>query len=75
MRAMPDTKPASVGSGEGLQSVMPCLSKMSRKFFEWSEEIVRTELSRVICMPISVDRASKSFILNRAPSRALNEVS
>jgi hypothetical protein len=33
-RARPDTKPESIGSGESLQSVMPRLSKMPRKYFD-----------------------------------------
>jgi hypothetical protein len=60
-------------SGEGLQSVMTCLSKMPQKYFYWSKEIVRADPSRVMCMRRSWDRAPKSLILNRGPMRALNE--
>jgi hypothetical protein len=40
-----------------------------------TKEIVWANMSRVICMPRSWDRAPKTVILNRAPSRALNKVS
>jgi hypothetical protein len=74
MRARPDTKPGSTWSGEGLQSAMQCSSKMSRKYFDLAKEIVRGDMSRVMRMPRSWDTAPKSLILNRVPSRALNEV-
>jgi hypothetical protein len=31
MRARPETEPGSIGSGDGLQSVIPCLYMVSRK--------------------------------------------
>jgi hypothetical protein len=41
MRARHETKLESIGRGEGVQSVMPCLSMMSRKYFNGSIEMVR----------------------------------
>jgi hypothetical protein len=46
---------------------------MSRKCVDWSKEMPRADLSRVICMPRSWDRAPKSSMLNRAPRRALKK--
>jgi hypothetical protein len=74
MRARPDRTPGSMGRGDGLLYVMLCLTKISRKYFEWSSEIARADLSRVIFMPnYSLERSPKYTILNMAPSWALTE--
>jgi hypothetical protein len=75
IRARPDTKPRSIGREDCVQTVMLCLSRMSHKYFDWSNEIVRADMSRVMCMPMSWERSRMSLILNRAPSYALNEAS
>jgi hypothetical protein len=51
-RAWPDTKRGSIGRGDGLQSAMPCLAKMSRMYFDSFNEIV-SDMSRVMSMPRS----------------------
>jgi hypothetical protein len=67
MCARPDRKPGSIERDDGLQSVMPYLARMSRRYLEWSREMVRAERLRVMCTPRSCEGSPKSLILNRAP--------
>jgi hypothetical protein len=53
MCASPARKSGSIGRDDGLASVMPYLVRMSRKYLDWSSEMVRAERSRVMCMPRS----------------------
>jgi hypothetical protein len=51
MRARIERKPGSIGRDEGLQTYMLCLTMMSCTYLDWSIEIIRANMSRVICMP------------------------
>jgi hypothetical protein len=68
MCARPERKPGSIGWDEGLQSVMPYLARMVRRYLDWSSEMVRAQRLRMVCMPRSWEGSRSFLILNRAPS-------